>query len=112
MQVLTSAGLSAATLTIFVRSVYRCAELAGGFNGTLFKSEEALFMVLEGSMIVIATTCLTIFHPAICFRGAWHEANFTLRTKKDRSSKVETSASDEESQRNGVQLNGVEGERY
>jgi len=101
-------GLFVATLTIFARSVYRCAELAGGFNGTLFTSDEALFMVLEGAMIVIATTCLTVFHPAVSFQGAWHEANFALRTRKNGSEKVEmTTSADEESQMSNLEPNSA-----
>ncbi|CZR53242.1 related to YER185w, Rta1p [Phialocephala subalpina] len=99
-------GLATATITIFVRSVYRCAELSGGFNSTLFTSDEALFMILEGLMIVIACSCLTILHPAIAFQGVWHEANFTFRTKKG---DVKTMYStDEENQSSDVQLDGVE----
>jgi len=92
-------GLAVASVTIFARSVYRCAELAGGFNGSLFTSDEALFMVLEGAMIVIATTCLTVLHPAVAFQGAWHEANFQFRTKKGLvDGKHQRINSDEESQ--------------
>jgi hypothetical protein len=91
-------GLFVASVTIFVRSVYRCVELAGGFNSELFTSDEALFMVLEGAMIVIATGCLTLLHPAVCFQGAWHDANFQFRTKGGAHKRV--SSSDEESQSN------------
>lgn len=89
-------GLVVASVTIFVRSVYRCAELSGGFNGDLFTSDEALFMVLEGVMIIIACTCLTVLHPAICFQGAWAEANFSFRTKSSQGS-LKREGSDEES---------------
>jgi hypothetical protein len=75
-------GLVIASVTIFARSVYRCIELSGGFNGTLFVSDEALFMVMEGVMLVLATTCLTLLHPAVCFQGAWNQANFRFRMKK------------------------------
>ncbi|KAH6873404.1 RTA1 like protein-domain-containing protein [Thelonectria olida] len=75
-------GLVVATVTIFARSVYRCVELSGGFNGELFVKDEALFMVMEGVMIVIACVCLTVLHPAICFQGAWHNANFSFRSSK------------------------------
>jgi len=98
-------GLLVACVTIFVRSVYRCVELSGGFNGTLFVSDEAVFMVLEGVMIIIACSCLTILHPAVCFQGAWHEANFNFRTSKKRhSGKAETLGSDMESQ--NIELTG------
>lgn len=96
------AGLFVASVTIFVRSVYRCVELAGGFNGKLFTSDEALFMVLEGVMIVLATACLTALHPAVAFQGAWDAANFKFRAVKGGESK-RLSGSDEESQR-GVEM--------
>jgi hypothetical protein len=94
-------SLAVATLCIFIRSVYRCAELAGGFDGALFTSDEALFMVLEGAMIAIATILLTVFHPALCFQGAWDEANFKFRSKKNAQEKMYSSNSDVES---GVEL--------
>ncbi|KAG0646167.1 Efflux pump himE [Hyphodiscus hymeniophilus] len=75
-------GLVVASVTIFARSVYRCVELSGGFNGTLFVNDEALFMVMEGVMIVLATSCLTFLHPAVAFQGAWDEAVFHFRTRK------------------------------
>lgn len=75
-------GLFVASVTIFARSVYRCVELSGGFGGVLFVSDEAVFMIMGGVMIVLATTCLTLLHPAVAFQGAWHEANFSLRVKK------------------------------
>lgn len=81
-------GLAVATITIFARSVYRCAELSGGFDGALFLSDQGVFMVLEGLMIVAACFCLTVLHPAICFQGHWHEANFKFRAAKDQYANV------------------------
>ena len=49
---------------IFVRSVYRCAELSGGFSGPL-ANDEITFMVLEGTMIILAAILLTAFHPGL-----------------------------------------------
>jgi len=72
-------ALAVAVVTIFVRCVYRCVELSGGFNGTLFVSDQAVFMVLEGVMIVLATTGLTVFHPGLVFGQAWHDATFSFR---------------------------------
>jgi hypothetical protein len=71
-------GLSVATLTIFIRSTFRVAELSGGFKGPLANNEIS-FMILEGCIIIIACGCLTFLHPGIAFQGAWHEANFTFR---------------------------------
>jgi hypothetical protein len=93
-------GLVVASVTIFARCVYRCIELSGGFQGELFVSDEPLFMVMEGVMLVLAAACLTFLHPGICFKGAFHEANFSWRTKKDQEGiKMERLQSDEESGR-------------
>jgi hypothetical protein len=74
-------GISLATLTIFVRSVFRVAELSGGFRGPLANNQIS-FMILEGVMIVIATSCLSFLHPGICFQGSWAAANFSMRGKR------------------------------
>ncbi|KAH8687526.1 RTA1 like protein-domain-containing protein [Tricladium varicosporioides] len=87
-------GLFIASFTILVRSAYRCVELAGGFDSNLFRGDEAVFMILEGAMIVIATGCLTFLHPGLSFQGAWGAANFSYRTKKNKADRM--SSSDEE----------------
>ncbi|PMD48659.1 RTA1-domain-containing protein [Hyaloscypha variabilis F] len=74
------AGLCIATVTIFIRSVFRVAELSGGFHGPLANNQVS-FMILEGAMVCIACLCLTIMHPGLCFQGEWRAANFTLRRK-------------------------------
>jgi hypothetical protein len=91
-------GLAIATLAIFIRSVYRVAELSGGFHGSLANNEVG-FMILEGAMIIIATSCLTFLHPGIAFDGAWGAANFTFRARKKGDLDTEmtrTSGEDEE----------------
>ncbi|PGH29064.1 hypothetical protein GX50_08196 [[Emmonsia] crescens] len=55
-------ALSLATLFIFIRCVYRIAELSGGWDGPLLK-DEPLFFALEGVMIVLAVLVLNAFHP-------------------------------------------------
>ncbi len=86
-------GLAVATMTIFIRSCFRVAELSGGFQGSLANNEIS-FMILEGAMIIIATSCLTFLHPGIAFRGLWASANFRFRTGKSRD--VEKTVSPEE----------------
>jgi hypothetical protein len=71
-------ALGTATLGIFVRSVFRVAELSKGFDGPL-GNQEGTYMVLEGVMILIASAALTVFHPGFCFQGEWDGANFKLR---------------------------------
>ncbi|KAK8923361.1 Sphingoid long-chain base transporter RSB1 [Metarhizium anisopliae] len=59
-----------ATIAIFIRCVYRLAELQEGFAGKL-ANDEVLFMIFEGPMIMLAAIAMTIFHPGFCFKGAW-----------------------------------------
>ena len=63
---LFAGGLILAFLTIFTRCVYRIAEMVGGWQNEIMQNETD-FIVLEGVMIVIATLCLTVFHPGIVF---------------------------------------------
>jgi len=79
--------LGLATLTVFVRSVFRCVELREGFRGKL-ANQEVTFMVLEGAMIVIAVAVLTIWHPGWAFRGRWQEAGWSLRADRLDEGKV------------------------
>jgi hypothetical protein len=75
-------SLGIATLTIFVRSVFRCAELSGGFNGSL-ANNEITFMILEGAMISIAVIALTSFHPGLIWKGEWRELAGSMGAHKD-----------------------------
>jgi hypothetical protein len=81
-------ALAAAVLLIFVRSVYRVAELQQGFNGPI-ATNEATFMVLEGPMIFLAVLAVTILHPGIAFCGQWSRAAWSLKhSRKARSGAV------------------------
>ena len=61
---------------IFVRSVFRCAELSEGFHGPL-ANDEVTFMVLEGTMIALACILLTVFHPGLVVGGeVWSAASW------------------------------------
>ncbi|TVY24036.1 Sphingoid long-chain base transporter [Lachnellula hyalina] len=73
-------ALAVSTVAIFIRSVYRVAELSGGFGGALANNQTS-FMVLEGPMVIIAVLAMTLFHPGICFNGHWVAASWTLRGK-------------------------------
>lgn len=65
-------GLAVATLTIFIRSIFRVAELNGGFSSDL-ANDEVAFMILEGAMMVIACACMSVFHPGYSLVGDWKE---------------------------------------
>lgn len=55
-------ALVVAFLGIFLRSVYRIAEMAEGWGEPIMR-DEISFMILEGGMVLIAVLALTIFHP-------------------------------------------------
>ena len=64
------AGLAFATLCIFIRSVYRVAELSEGWEGSLIKNQYT-FIGLEGAMVIVAVFALNFFHPGFCFREGY-----------------------------------------
>ncbi|MCJ1337747.1 hypothetical protein MMC09_003030 [Bachmanniomyces sp. S44760] len=55
-------SLALATMTIFIRSCFRVAELKGGFDSGL-ANNQSLFIGLESTMVTIACIALTVFHP-------------------------------------------------
>ena len=60
-------ALVVSTICIFWRSVFRVAELSGGWSGYLMTRQD-LFVGFEGVMIVVACLVLNFFHPAVCFK--------------------------------------------
>lgn len=59
-------ALTIATGCILIRSIYRVIELQGGFQSSV-ASNEVLFMILEGPMVIISTSLLTVYHPGFVF---------------------------------------------
>ncbi|KAK9476635.1 RTA1 like protein-domain-containing protein [Lipomyces japonicus] len=59
-------GISIGVLLVFIRSVYRVIELAGGWTGYLMV-HEVYFLVLDGLMVGIAAIISVVFYPAVCF---------------------------------------------
>ncbi|KAH8660450.1 putative RTA1 domain protein [Xylariales sp. PMI_506] len=81
-------ALALATLLVFIRSVYRVAELQGGFGGSI-ANNEVTFMIFEGPMIILAVLGLTIFHPGLAFGGQWvHKKGLSQGKEEDNSSYV------------------------
>jgi hypothetical protein len=66
---------------ILVRCIFRAAELFGGFDSSL-ANNETLFMLLDGTLMIIAVIMLTIAHPGLTLGEHWHTATFHLRNKK------------------------------
>ena len=81
-------ALGIATLAIYVRSVYRVAELSEGFDGKI-ANYEIPYMILEGVMIIIASVLLTASHPALVFGHIWREAS-PKKAGKRQSGVIET----------------------
>ncbi|KAI4177292.1 MAG: hypothetical protein LQ348_005848 [Seirophora lacunosa] len=63
-------AIALATLTIYIRSCFRVAELQEGFNGRL-ANDQVTFMVLEGAMVATASIALTALHPGFVFGRNW-----------------------------------------
>jgi hypothetical protein len=70
-----------AAICIFIRSIYRLVELHAGFTSVVANNEPA-FMVLEGPMIIVASTALALFHPGPAFNGQWADAAWSFREKE------------------------------
>lgn len=63
---LFASAVALAFITIFVRCVYRIAEMANGWSSAIMQNE-ADFIAMDSAMIMIATVALTIFHPGYSF---------------------------------------------
>ena len=66
-------------MLIFVRCIYRVAELWDGFSGHL-ANDEATFMIFEGPMIILAVAAMTFFHPTRVFGDLWVPAGKGVRS--------------------------------
>lgn len=60
-------GIFIASVGIYLRCIYRIAELAGGWENKIMR-DEVSFYVLDGAMCVIAITALTFAYPGIWFK--------------------------------------------
>lgn len=78
-------AIAIATIAIQIRSIFRCAELSGGFSGKL-ANDQVSFMILEGGMMIIALIAMTSFHPGF----AMGDAFFVKAGKGDHSRIVNT----------------------
>ncbi|KAH8882615.1 parasitic phase-specific protein PSP-1 [Thozetella sp. PMI_491] len=74
-----------ATFLILIRCIYRLVELREGYSGDLV-SNEALFIGLEGVMIIVAVYSLTLGHPGFGFRHDTKTNTSELQVKQEISS--------------------------
>ncbi|KAL6703141.1 hypothetical protein ACN47E_010203 [Coniothyrium glycines] len=73
-------SLFLATILIFIRCIYRVAELWEGFSGKL-ANHEVTFMIFEGQLIILAVAAMTVFHPGRVFGTAlWVAAGKGFRS--------------------------------
>lgn len=77
-------ALGAAVVLIFIRSVYRVAELQQGFDGPI-ANDEVSFMILEGPFIFLAVLAVTAMHPGYSFSGQWGRANWSIKQSRKAS---------------------------
>jgi hypothetical protein len=100
-------ALFTATILIFVRCVYRVAELWDGFGGHL-ANDEVTFMIFEGPMIIIAVTAITAFHPGRVFGDLWVPAGKGVRSMGKLSDDRESSVQLTETEWNSTAYQRVE----
>jgi len=60
-------SLTASAVLIFMRSVYRVAEISEGWKGPLMTTEKFV-IILEAVPVAISGLLLSVFHPANCFK--------------------------------------------
>ncbi|KAL7415339.1 RTA1 like protein-domain-containing protein [Mrakia frigida] len=80
-------GLSLTTLLIFVRSLYRTAELSQGWSGPIISSE-LLFNVLDGAMIICSLVTLNVLHPGRLLETRTRNVSLGMRSKKKEVERV------------------------
>ena len=77
-------ALALATVCIFIRSIYRVAELSEGWTGALIRNQH-LFIGFEGAMVILAVWVLNTFHPGYCFREGYAQKKYkNLFRKKEK----------------------------
>jgi hypothetical protein len=84
-------ALGVATLLIYIRSVYRVAELSEGFTGSI-ANQEIPYMFFEPVMISVACICLLAWHPSFVFGDQWQAADYRVG-KGDKDTKLELGVS-------------------
>jgi hypothetical protein len=59
-------GVTGAFATILVRCIYRVVEMSGGWGNHIMQ-DEISFTILDSTLVLIATTLLTVVHPGLMF---------------------------------------------
>ncbi|CZR55029.1 related to phospholipid-translocating ATPase [Phialocephala subalpina] len=72
-------GMFIASVAIYLRCIYRIAELAGGWKNKIMQ-DEISFYVLDGAMVLIAVAAQTVAYPGVWFKPIVEE--LPLREKR------------------------------
>ncbi|CAI6333310.1 unnamed protein product [Periconia digitata] len=84
-------SLAVATILIYIRCIYRVAELWGGFQSHL-ANDEVTFMIFEGPLIIIAVSAMAMFHPGRVFgKELWVAAGKGVRSAEKNSDSFDLS---------------------
>ncbi len=71
-------------ITIFLRCVYRIAEMAGGWRNRIMQ-DQVSFIILDGVMCIVAVYALNIFHPGFLFKQSYE----TLKVESEVASETQ-----------------------
>ena len=93
-------ALGLATFCIFIRSIYRVAELSEGWTGALIRNQH-LFIGFEGAMVIVAVLVLNLFHPGYCFREGYVQKKYKNFPRKKGKRAVDVGHGRESPVRNG-----------
>lgn len=66
-------AITVAYFTIFIRCIYRIAEMAGGWSNPIMQDQIA-FIILDGVMCVVAVLALNLYHPGFLFEQSYATA--------------------------------------
>ncbi|KAF8314073.1 RTA1-domain-containing protein [Clavulina sp. PMI_390] len=88
-------ALAFSSLVLFIRAVYRTAELAVGWNGYIIETQ-VYFNVLDGAMVVLSLYTINFFHPGWLLqyrnREVWDGIEGLSPTSKTKESSLSESA--------------------
>jgi hypothetical protein len=78
-------GVFIASVGIYIRCIYRIAELAGGWKNKIMQ-DEVSFYVLDGAMVCVAVIALTVAYPGVWYKPVLEKSTMREQEKNLRSS--------------------------
>ena len=74
-------GVFVASLAVYIRCVYRIAELATGWSNAVMR-DETEFIILDGVMCAVAILALTVCHPGVFFKPMIPSTKASVQEKR------------------------------